>query len=130
MLEIINEKYELKDLAKPMLSQNRIEENSSNNNSSNNIYNFVEKNYGRTITPLEVEKIQKWQEQFSDEMIEYAIELSVMNDVKNFKYIEGIINNWTSSQFKTLADVKKIEKKEIKPIDTELFEYDWLNEEE
>ena len=99
----------------------------SNNTNINNIYDFIENNFGRTLAPIEYEKIQKWLDDFTEDIIKYAVELCVMQKVNNFAYLDGILRNWHG---KTLEEVKqanekaKIEKKEPK----EIFEYDWLND--
>lgn len=97
--------------------------------SSNSIYDFVQENFGRTLNSIEYEKIDKWQEQFSDEMLKYAVELAVMSNVKTFRYLEGILNNWTSSGYKTIDEVKVKEKPKQKdaPI---IPDYNWLEDNE
>ena len=74
---------------------------------------YIESNFVRTLSPLEVEKIKDWLDTFDIEMIKYAIDLSILNNKKTFSYISGILKNWKTNGFKNLADVKE-EKKEIK----------------
>ena len=52
---MIEERYCLAN-AKPMLRENRIEENRIEENRITTIYEFLEKNFGRTIAPIEFEK--------------------------------------------------------------------------
>ena len=96
-----------------------------------NIYAIFENNFGRTISPIEYEKINYWLSLFEEKIIKYAIEISVMNNVKTFKYIEGILNNWKSCGYNTLEEIKEKEVKKNQ-IDNngieELFDYDWLND--
>lgn len=53
-------------------------------------------------------------EGFSAEMIIYAIELSLKQNKKNLAYIEGILNNWTLNNIKTLSDAKSENEKHHK----------------
>ena len=52
-----------------------------------------------------------------------------MNNVKTFKYVEGILNNWKSSGFTKIEEILK-ENNNIPEEEQqeELFDYDWLNE--
>lgn len=105
-----------------------------------NIYDFIEKNYGRTISPLEIEKIDYWLLSFDEEIIKYAIEISVFNNKKTFNYVEGILRNWKSTGYKTLQEIKDNDNKTNKNNNnlteeelqnlSEIFEYDWLNDDE
>lgn len=105
-----------------------------------NIYDFIEKNYGRTISPLEIEKIDYWLLSFDEEIIKYAIEISVFNNKKTFNYVEGILRNWKNTGYKTLQEIKDNDNKTNKNNNnlteeelqnlSEIFEYDWLNDDE
>lgn len=105
---------------------------------------YLERIYARTITELEFEKIKLWLETFDYEVIKHAIDISVLNNAKNFNYVEAILKNWKNANFKTLEDVLKEEKRleetkkqlsskdeeeKNKPV-KELFDYNWLDEEE
>lgn len=101
---------------------------SSSSNNNYNIYEYFEKSFGRLITPVEYEKIENWKKDYEEEIIKEAIKISVLNNKKTFNYVNGILNNWKSKGYKTIEEIKeeKINKEETK----EVFEYDWLNEEE
>jgi len=100
--------------------------------SSLNIYEFLEKNFGRPLAPIELEKIEEWKTNFNieEDMIEYATRIATYNDKKTFGYIEGILRNWFDSGYRTLDQVKEHENKKTKESNTtiEIPEYDWLNE--
>lgn len=104
----------------------------SSSSYNNNIYEFVEKNFGRILTPIEIDKIDKWRLEFSQDIIEYAIQISVLNNKKTFNYVNGILNNWKSRGHKTLQEIKDEEfNKRDEVISKELLEiedYDWLND--
>ena len=71
-----------------------------------NLFNFLESNFGRTIAPIEWEQIQSWQNDFNDEIIEYAITLSCNANAKNINYVNAILNNWKSKGFTKIAECK------------------------
>lgn len=110
--------------------ENDEDNNTYINNINNNISssNYLEKQFVRTISPLEYEKINRWEETFTDDIINYAIDIAVLNNKKSFSYIEGILRNWKTSNYKTLKEIKENEIKKEEPIE-ELFDYNWLEEE-
>ena len=143
MLKLINQKYEFKtneELAKPMLSEYSIEENRIDKNSivensietTTNIYDYIESNFNRTLSPLEIQKIDEWLLLFNEEIIKYGVSIAVMNHKKTFSYVNGILKNWQGSGYTTLEEVKQ-ESREIKPSEKnkeiqELETYNWLEE--
>ena len=89
LLKLVNQKYEFRlenDNAKPLLSEysidkNRIDKNSIVENSiitTTNIYSYIEENFNRTLSPIEVEKIDEWLLLFNEDIIKYAIKIAVI----------------------------------------------------
>ena len=68
----------------------------------------------RYPTNIEMNYIDVWTKQygFTDEMVEYAAELAVAEKPAsaNFKYINGIMENWYKKGVKTKADVERVNK--------------------
>ena len=104
---------------------------------TNNLFKYIEDNFGRTLSSIEIEKIDNWLLSYDEEIIKYAIEISTLNNKRTFNYVNGILRNWKTAGYKTLQEIKdnelpkhrelsEEEQKEIK----EIFEYDWLNDEE
>ena len=78
----------------------------NNSSSSDEIINFIENNFGRTLSSFEFEKINCWLNEFNSDIVKHAIELSILNNKRTFAYIEGILKNWKSCGYKTLNDIK------------------------
>lgn len=76
---------------------------------TNNIYTYIEENFGRTLSPIEYQKIDGWLSLFSEDIIKYAIELAVLNSKKTFSYVNGILKNWQGCNYKTLEEIKEKE---------------------
>lgn len=97
----------------------------------NNIYDKFEKEFGRTLSPMEYETIKNWQDQYSDELIILALKEAVFNGVNNLRYIDKIIHDWYKKGIKNEQDVIN-EKKNYKnkKSNKKLFDYDWLNEQD
>lgn len=85
---------------------NHIEDEDVNDNIityySNNIH---------TITPIEYERLTKWEETFNKDMIKYAIELAVKANARSFNYIEAIFKSWKTKGYKTIIDIERLDKK-------------------
>lgn len=56
-------------------------------NINNNIYDYIEDNFNRTISPLEHEKINSWLEDYEEDVIKYAVEKAVFSNKKTFNYV-------------------------------------------
>lgn len=66
-------------------------------NKESDCCSYVEQNFGRLLTPLEIEKIKMWQEDFTNEEIKRAVKEAVMNNKRTFNYINGILKNWKAN---------------------------------
>lgn len=87
------------------------------------IYDDFEKEFGRTLSPMEYEIIGAWIEDgVKDELIKEALKEAIYNGVTNLRYIDKIIYEWKRN------GKKEKPKKEVKR--EELFEYDWLNDQD
>lgn len=97
------------------------------------IFDMFQKELGRNISPMEYEIINAWLEHnYSEELIVGALKEAVYNGVKNLRYIDKILFEWNKKGFKTMADINNhLEKRNtIKKEDSELFDYNWLDDED
>jgi len=96
---------------------------------SNNLFDIFEKEFARTLSPIDYEIIRDWQKEFSDEIILLALKEAVFNGVNNLRYIDKIIREWNKKGIKNEQDVINDKKNfKNKKSNKELFDYDWLNE--
>ena len=125
-------------------TNNKIFNNNINNNiittTNNNIYNNINSDLENlidnfssnihSITPFELEKIKSWLNVFDCSILNKAIEIATLNNIKTMNYIEGILRIWQSNNFKSLADIenyidsknqRKIEKNKKQDEPTEWF---------
>ncbi len=93
------------------------------------LYDNFEKEFGRTLSPMEYEIINNWKEQkISNELILSALKEAVFNGVNNLRYIDKILYEWNKKGIKKLSEVRLKEKEKEESKDEETYEYDWLNE--
>lgn len=91
------------------------------------IYEIIEQELGRTLSPIEYETIGGWlNANISEELIKEALKEAVLNGVNNLKYIDKILYDWTKKGYKKVSDIKKKKKKDLEEV--EIFDYDWLDE--
>ena len=87
----------VQDLSKGMLHCNN-DVTKCNSIQEIDIYNYLEKNFGRLLSPLEIEKIKSWLEDFDEETIKQAVEQAVLNNKRTFSYVNGILKNWKTNK--------------------------------
>ena len=97
---------------------------------STNIFSIFEKEFGRTLGPMEYEIINAWLKAgTSEEIIVGALKEAVFNGVNSLKYIDKIIYEWGKKGFKTMTDVDNHLKNRTKEEPKDLFDYNWLDDE-
>lgn len=96
-----------------------------------NIYSLFESELGRTLSPLEYEKINEWSNEISSELIVEALKEAVFCGVNNFRYIETILSDWNKKGYKDKNDVihDKENRKNKKKDSINVPDIDWLNDE-
>ena len=102
--------------------------------SSENIYSVFEKEFGRTLSPIEFELINGWIEcNYKEEIILAALKEAIFSGACNFRYIDRILFEWNK---KGIDSLDKIEKNKVayskskKSEDVIVPDYDWLNQDE
>lgn len=92
--------------------------NTKNEENNTDIYSKFESEFGRSLSPIEYETINRWLENgVSEEIITSALKEAVINGASNLRYIDKIIYEWT--------------KKGIRPKEEDysfIDDFDWLND--
>ena len=107
--------------------------NEEDKEKTTSLFDVFEKEFGRTLSPIEYELINGWLDnEFSEELVLKALKEAVYNGVSNLRYIDKILYEWKKKGIKTAKEVemnrtKFQNKKEERP---EVFSYDWLNDNE
>ena len=130
----IIEEYISLDFFYEKVSINLIENINEVKEDNTNIFEILERELGKQLTPIEYEIVKAWKESnYTDEIIKEAIKEAVYNGVANLRYIDKILYEWAKKNIKTKEDVEKNkkefrEKEKNKKID--VFDYDWMEDED
>ena len=95
------------------------------------IYSTIEKEFGRTLSPMEYEIIKSWlSNNISEELIVEALREATFNGVSNLRYIDKILYEWGKLGIKNKDDVIKNKKKfndnkNKEKVDLEGLDLDW-----
>lgn len=99
-------------------------------------FDFIEKEFGRTLSPMEYEIIKAWIDGGnSDEIIMEAVKEATFNGVNNLRYIDKILYEWGKKGLKSKEDVENNRKsfrkiEEENDSSEELFDYNWFEDDE
>ena len=118
-----------------LMAMDEVNQVSKSDNS--NIFEIVEKEFGRTLSPIEYEIIKAWLDgDMSEELIKEAIKEATFNGVSNLRYIDKILYEWGKLGIKTISDVEANRKKRNKSketteeVDLEIVEWNWFDDDE
>ena len=116
-----------------------VDDSNNNDTSKSNIFETIEKEFVRTLSPIEYEIIKAWLDNnISEDLIKEALKEATFNGVSNLRYIDKILYEWGKKGFVTSDDVKNNKKKrnaskeihEDKNVDLEIMDWDWFDDED
>ncbi|MGX7108333.1 phage replisome organizer N-terminal domain-containing protein [Facklamia miroungae] len=97
---------------RPEEDKNKIREDKNknidiNNNNLQIVVNFYQENIGQASSFV-VDSLRDWSEIISPDVVMEAIKVAVEMNIKNMKYINGVLKNWLNRNVKTVEDVKAL----------------------
>ena len=102
---------------------------------NSSVFTFIEKEFGRTLSPMENEIIKSWLENgSSEELVREAVKEATFNGVNNLRYIDKILYEWEKKGIKNKEDVDKNrnlhrKKEKEEPVE-EIFDYNWFEDDD
>lgn len=99
------------------------------------VFNAFESEFGRPLSSMETSIINSWLDRgISEELINTALKEATFNGTLTLRYIDAIISEWTRKGFKSARDVdvylKKRKATKPKTKSEDLFDYNWLDDDE
>ena len=108
-------------------------ENVRKEENKQNIFDMFQHELGRNISPMEYEIINAWLNKgFSEELVCGALKEAVYNGVSSLRYMDKILYEWQKKGYKKMSDVEEglKERRKAKEQSVELFDYNWLDDDE
>lgn len=79
------------------------------------VFSTIEKEFGRTLSPMEMESISQWidLDHYSPKIIELALKEAVLSQVYNLKYMDRILRNWEKRHLKTVQQIEDYNRRRV-----------------
>ncbi len=109
-----------------------IERKEETNIDNADIFSVFEAEFGRTLSPMEMEIIKGWvNSNFSYELMLEALKEATYNGVNSLRYIDKILYEWKKKGLVTKEDIIKEKEKyhSSKKEKKDVFDYNWLEDE-
>ena len=111
--------------------------NNNPDEADTDIFDTIQKEFGRTLSTMEIEIIKAWLENnITVDLIKEALKESVYNGVANLRYIDKILYEWGKANIKDVSDVEAHRKKrnakqeQEADIDIDIVDWNWFDDEE
>lgn len=105
--------------------------NTTEEEKSNNIFDIFESEFGRTLSPMEYQIINGWlDDKMNEEVVIMALKEATYNGVSNLRYIDKILYEWRNKGLNTKELIEQNKMNFNKKEKKELFDYNWLDDNE
>lgn len=85
------------------INNNKVIEDKESN-SDNNLFDYIQNNFGRLLSPIEYEKISTWED---NKVTRHAVEVAILNNKHSISYVEGILRRYKDNDVSTLEQAKE-----------------------
>lgn len=74
------------------------------------LLSIFEKEFGRPLSPIEVEQIEQWAQELDTTLVYEALKRAVLRGKHNFKYINSILVEWKKNNLRTLESIAEYDR--------------------
>ena len=75
---------------------------------NNNAVKKIEENFGRFLSPIEIETVNFWEKEYDNDLIDFAIKEAVMRNKRTTKWIDTSLFDWVNKNgLKTVSEIKE-----------------------
>lgn len=75
---------------------------------NNNTVKKIEENFGRFLSPIEIEMVNFWEKEYDNDLIDFAIKEAVMRNKRTTKWIDTSLFDWVNKNgLKTVSEIKE-----------------------
>lgn len=109
---IVDEFYSLEPLWQALYAKREADKTKPTDQSVE-IFKQFEREFGRVLSPIEIETINIWldEDQYDVKLIQQALREAVLLSKLNFKYVDRILQEWQKKGIKTVDAAKQAGKK-------------------
>lgn len=75
-----------------------------------NLIPVFENEFGRMLSPLEIEQIEQWAAEGDPSLVVEALRQAVLRGKHNFKYINSILMGWKKNNLRTLEEIAEYDR--------------------
>ncbi|QMU07720.1 DnaD domain-containing protein [Levilactobacillus suantsaii] len=78
------------------------------------VFNQIETEFGRTLSPIEMETVSQWldEDHYRPELVQLALREAVLNQAYSLKYMDRILLNWEKKHLTSAAQVQREREKQ------------------
>lgn len=80
------------------------------NSQAVSLISVFENEFGRALSPMEIEQIEQWAEEAEPRLVIEALKQAVLRGKHNFKYINSILLEWKKNNLRTLEAVAEYDR--------------------
>lgn len=99
-----------------------------NINNSSYYLEKIENEFG-LLSPIQIEELCNLKDKYGEELVLEALKECSINNIRTINYLKGILKNWDKQNIKSINDIKNNQIKNDSEQPVELFDYDWVNDE-
>ncbi|CCW39592.1 DnaD domain protein [Streptococcus agalactiae] len=98
---------------------------SKDKTTTNSIFDFIQNEFGRLLSPSEIETINDWLNNlnYQEQIVKEAIKRTKLQGKTNLNYSSGILRNWKDDNITTIEQIE-VKEKSRKSKQEEVSEYD------
>lgn len=74
------------------------------------LISIFEKEFGRALSPIEIEQIEQWSAEMEATLIVEALKRAVLRGKHNFKYMNSILMEWQKNNVRTLEAIEEYDR--------------------
>ncbi|MCT2537352.1 DnaD domain-containing protein [Aquibacillus koreensis] len=107
-MNVLNEQYSLEPLWVNLYTEKVIQQDKSISEEQTNIFILFEQEFGRPLSPFEIETVNIWidEEEQSPSLIKAALREAVLMGKLNYRYIDRILREWKRKGIRTVEQAR------------------------
>ncbi len=107
-LHHVHEDFTCTEVKNLQSNQTNINQTNLTKLNNNNTVKKIEENFGRFLSPIEIETVNFWEKEYDNDLIDFAIKEAVMRNKRTTKWIDTSLFDWVNKNgLKTVSEIKE-----------------------